>query len=244
MNFKEWLRTAKKKNGELLSDASADHYYTGLQTVSKEMLRLGVIDKRLENMNLYELDIANIKILDNPAFLRKDNTGNKMYSNALKRYRCYVYLYSDKNVQEQIEELKINEDDNLNDSEKKNVIKARKGQGEYGDKLFKKYNEGCVITNITTQQVLIACHIKPWSVSNNEERTDINNGLLLSATYQRLFESGLISFDKNGKIKLSNLIDLDNARKLNLSSKNTYDIKYSPEMGKYLDYHNKYIFVK
>ena len=109
--------------------------------------------------------------------------------------------------------------------------------------LIKKYDHKCIMTEISINQVLIASHIKPWSVCNNDERIDVNNGFLLSATYDRLFDSGLITFDISGKIKISSMISKDNANKLSLSYGKKYNIKYNPQMYKYIQYHNEVIFV-
>ena len=81
------------------------------------------------------------------------------------------------------------------------------------------------------------------AICNNKERIDVNNGLLLSATYDRLFDSGLITFDKNGKLKISKLISKDNAEKLDIKPGTKYDIKYCHEMDSYIEYHNNVIFV-
>ena len=77
-----------------------------------------------------------------------------------------------------------------------------------------KYHGSCVITGINHPKLLVASHIKPWVVSDNQERLQVDNGLLLSATYDRLFDSGLITFDKNGRIFLSSFIGTENEKKL------------------------------
>ena len=91
--------------------------------------------------------------------------------------------------------------------------------------------------------LLRASHIKPWAVSNNEERLSVDNGLLLSATFDRLFDSGLITFKKDGTILISNLISKENIEKLHLIEGQVYDIKYNPGMDSYLKYHNEVIYV-
>ena len=85
---------------------------------------------------------------------------------------------------------------------------------------------------------------KPWAVSSNKERLSVNNGLLLSATYDRLFDSGLITFDRQGKIFLSSLIGEENVKRLNLSKDMQFDLCVRGNMGEYLDYHNDMVFVK
>ncbi|RZJ51683.1 MAG: HNH endonuclease [Flavobacterium sp.] len=46
--------------------------------------------------------------------------------------------------------------------------------------------------------VLIASHIKPFIVSNEDERYDANNGILLSRNMDALFDLGYISFTDDG----------------------------------------------
>ena len=243
MTFEEWLNTATKRDGSPLAKRTIKHYADGFRITSKEMLELNVIDKPLENMNMYELDLAISLIMKNKTFIDKDEVGNKMYSNALKRYRCFKYLNTDLGIQEAAEEAIVKNDSTLTVTEKETIVKARRGQGSYRDKLIKKYNHSCIMTKVSISQVLVASHIKPWAICDNKERVDVNNGLLLSATYDRLFDSGLITFDKDGKLKISKLISKDNADRLEIKSGTKYDIKYCNEMKNYLDYHNNVIFV-
>ena len=56
-------------------------------------------------------------------------------------------------------------------------------------------------------QFLIASHIKPWAVSDDIERLDPNNGLLLLANIDKAFDLGYISFNDKGKIMISNFLD-------------------------------------
>ena len=64
---------------------------------------------------------------------------------------------------------------------------------------MEKYSGSCIITGLDHPKLLVASHIKPWAVSTNAERLSVDNGLLLSATYDRLFDCGLITFKKTGK---------------------------------------------
>ena len=243
MTFEEWLNTATKSNGKLLSKTTVQRYTNGFSVVSKDMLEQKVITKPLEDMDLYELDLAISLIVKEQTFLIKDETGNKMYSNSLKRYRCFKYLNTDLGKYEEEEEKNIRNDNTLTVTEKETIIKSRRGQGTYRKKLIDKYNSTCIITQVNIPQVLVASHIKPWAICNNDERIDVNNGLLLSATYDRLFDSGLITFDNSGKMKISTLISKENAKKLEIKTGKKCDIKYCREMETYLNYHNSNIFV-
>ena len=242
MDFLNWLRSCTKRNGEFLSERTINKYHNGVITVSNDMIKERVIDKNLKDMDLIELDIAIALINKNNYFLNKDSIGHKMYSNSLKRYRCYKYFSSELGVQEIEEEVKIKKDKNLSLTEKETLIKARIGQGVFRKKILQKY-KCCIITKIDINQCLIASHIKPWAVCDNDEKLNENNGLLLSATYDKLFDSGLISFNKNGRILISSLISYENIRKLNLEKKK-YDIGFTEGMKVFLAYHNNFIFIK
>ena len=59
------------------------------------------------------------------------------------------------------------------------------------------------MTGVNSEELLIASHIVPWRDSNEFERLDVNNGILLSPTYDALFDKHLISFKDDGQIVLS-----------------------------------------
>ncbi len=82
-------------------------------------------------------------------------------------------------------------DKEIADEEKTELYKSRKGQGKFRQKLLPESSE-CIITRVNDERVLIASHIKPWSVSDNRERLDHYNGLALTPTYDRLFDQGII----------------------------------------------------
>ena len=71
-----------------------------------------------------------------------------------------------------------------------------------------------------------------WSESNDEERLDVENGILLSPLFDSLFDRHLISFQDTGEIIVSNTLNEENIKKLGLSG----DIKISVTEGmkKYL----------
>ena len=244
MDFSDFLKTCTKKDGTFLSERSIEHYDSGLKVVSKDMMNEGVITKPLQDMELFELDLAIELILRNKFFQDKDKIGKRMYRNALKHFRLFVFTMNGSQKSEEKEVNRIEQDVTLSRTEKEAIVKARIGQGLYRDKLLRKYRDGCIITHINIPEVLIASHIKPWSVSNNFERTSGENGFILSATYDRLFDRGLISFENNGKIMLSNIITTDNAKRLELENGRIYDIKFNPGMKDFLAYHRDVIFIK
>ena len=90
-------------------------------------------------------------------------------------------------------------DTDIEETEKEQVIKARKGQGKFR-KNVEKVETKCRVTSVVEKNMLIASHIKPWRKSNNVERLDGNNGLLLSPHIDKLFDQGWISFSDLGDL--------------------------------------------
>ena len=121
------------------------------------------------------------------------------------------------------------------------LIKARQGQGSFRKKLLNLYLS-CPLTGLDIESLLIASHIKPWSKCNNEERLDPSNGLMLAPHIDALFDSGLITFDSDGTIKISPKIDPENQERLGISP--DMQLKIEPESEKYFEYHRNHVFQK
>lgn len=97
-------------------------------------------------------------------------------------------------------------------TEREGLTTSRVGQGWYRTRLLYKWDYKCAVTNFDFSNVLIASHIVPWRNSSDQERLDIENGIILSPNLDAFFDKHLISFDDNRKIIFSNLIserDLD-----------------------------------
>jgi 5-methylcytosine-specific restriction protein A len=94
-----------------------------------------------------------------------------------------------------------------NTTERSGFITSRVGQGAYRKRIIHRWQYRCAVTGFDKLDVLVASHIVPWSQSNNDERLDVHNGILLSPTYDALFDRHLITFNNNGKIVLSNHIE-------------------------------------
>ena len=236
--FSQWL-----KNTSGLSDSSVYKYAHAVGTISKEMLNRNVISKPLGEMELFEIDLAIALIFKNEYFIVKNTTGNNMYSNALKWYRNYIQSNIFEMAEAQREEEKISNDATIERTERDAIVKSRIGQGRFRDRVLSKYGT-CIITGLDISRLLVASHIKPWAVSTNEERISENNGLLLSATYDRLFDSGLISFVGDGKMIISRFVTEKNREKLKIASGDRYNLLYNPQMKEFLEYHNDVVFIK
>lgn len=92
-------------------------------------------------------------------------------------------------------------------TERIQVILARVGHGKYRDKMFSYWNGQCAVTNCTIKDLLRASHAKPWvDCDGAKEKLNPYNGFLLCANLDALFDRGLITFDRDGKIKISKFI--------------------------------------
>jgi predicted restriction endonuclease len=126
-------------------------------------------------------------------------------------------------------------------TERSGLVTSRVGQGAYRKRIIHRWEYKCAVTNFNKLDILIASHIVPWSKASDHERLDVNNGLLLSPTYDALFDKHLITFDNNGKIQLSEKIEFSAYQKIGVTGKeqitdlSMYNIQY-------LDRHNQ-IFI-
>ncbi|RYD63387.1 MAG: HNH endonuclease [Verrucomicrobiaceae bacterium] len=78
------------------------------------------------------------------------------------------------------------------------LVDARLGQGKFRDDLMTAYGETCPVTSLAIRPLLRASHIKPWTSSNNDERLDPENGILLAAGVDAAFDKGFFSFNDQG----------------------------------------------
>ena len=119
---------------------------------------------------------------------------------------------------------------------------SRLGQGVFRKAVSKVWQGRCVITGASAPRLVQATHIKPWQDSNNEERLDPYNGLLMSALYTTAFNAGLISFDGEGSLLLSSSVDDWQWDQLGIRRK-SWIAGLKPEHEPYLEYHRDKVFV-
>lgn len=139
-------------------------------------------------------------------------------------------------------QMKMIADLDITNTEKEMIIKSRIGQGIFRDRVIQKY-ERCIITGIDDSRLLLASHIRPWRSASNYERLSSENGLLLSPLYDKLFDIGLITFDDNMKVLISNKLSSENVSKINIDINKIYVSNPSNEMIVNMRYHRQNIFV-
>jgi putative restriction endonuclease len=137
--------------------------------------------------------------------------------------------------------------DNINiepigETEKLELKKSRIGQGRFRDDLIEVFKGICPATHVDRPDLLRASHIKPWKDCSNVERLDQNNGILLAANADALFDKGYISFDDEGKICVSDLLGVKGIAAFGISDELQIDLLTDERRG-FLNYHREEVFL-
>lgn len=101
----------------------------------------------------------------------------------------------------------------------------------------------CMLEGLS-HPVLIASHIKPYSHCKNDEHAqfDVNNGLLLSKNTDSLFDLGYMTFDNQGIIIPSRVLNSDMVAYL--AQFRLHPDFINPKRMEYMDYHRNVVFEK
>lgn len=121
------------------------------------------------------------------------------------------------------------------------LVNARLGQGRFRSQLMDAWDQACAATGCAIGALLRASHIKPWRDSTDEERLDPENGLLLTANLDALFDRGMITFEDDGLLVLTPAIGEDVAAELRLPERLRKPL--SEKQRAYLADHRERIFL-
>ena len=124
-----------------------------------------------------------------------------------------------------------------NETERKGLVTSRVGQGYYRQKIIERWEGKCPVSGLSIIPILIASHIVPWSQSNDEEKLDVNNGILLSPNVDALFDKHLISFENDGLILISDKVSREDRDALGVSE--SMRISVSEGMIPFLEKHRQ-----
>ena len=169
-------------DGNLQRKTSHD-YISRLRFLSKtynldSAITMSYIDEILENESrlLTERDFYN----------SKHAIGD--FQAGLKKFLSFIQSnYQERKEENLLSEIrKIESSGDLTITEKRQLLKARVGQGDFRKHLI-EYWQCCSVTGCSRLDCLMASHIKPWRKSNNQERLDVFNGLLLTPNLDKLF---------------------------------------------------------
>ncbi len=138
----------------------------------------------------------------------------------------------------------VEEDETISETNKLTLIYSRIGQGKFKDNV-KRIESVCRITKVDKIEHLRASHLKPWRDSDNEERLNGENGLLLTPTIDHLFDRGFISFENNGDLLVSPVSHKQSLEKMGVPVETKLNVGGFTEGQKgFLDFHREDIFLQ
>lgn len=202
-----------------LSDAG--QWHTNLLSISDYFALVRVMDSALQVQE----------------FVDYNKRGKGMYVAALKMYRAYLDELTDATAQRDVEV--IEQDTSLEPTAKASLVQARRGQGKFRRRLIDRW-QCCAVTGYDNISLLLASHIKPWSSSNNWERLDSYNGLLLIPNLDKAFDLNYVSFSEKGKILISE--QLGEYRTLGIRDDMT--VLLNEKHQEYMAYHREVFYQK
>lgn len=122
----------------------------------------------------------------------------------------------DKTIEQKFADILIGTE-NLKGETKIREVRTRVNQNFFRKIVLANYSGKCAITGIDIPDLLFASHIIPWS-QNESERLNPENGICLSALYDKAFDKGYIGINNEFEIIVSPA--------LNKKSKEGYYQKY------------------
>ena len=164
------------------------------------------------------------KELDDTRKLRSDTWTHFFHNYGMNKITREVFLYllnlginENIRIDNKTNSLKIlvHKKVSEHDYEVSNSETTVKTRGKY-QRIFREqiilpaYESTCAITGIQTKSLLKAAHILRWA-DNEKERLNPQNGICLSALVDGCFEKGIITIDKNYRVKVSPKVRLDHA---------------------------------
>lgn len=81
-------------------------------------------------------------------------------------------------------------------------VKTRVNQNVFRQMVVANYSGKCAITGIDIPELLFASHIIPWA-KNEKERLNPENGICLSALYDKAYDKGFIAINERFEVLIS-----------------------------------------
>ena len=120
-------------------------------------------------------------------------------------------------------------DKDFEGKEREAVIKQRVNQNVFRSMVLSNYEERCAISGINITELLVASHIVPWAESTSQQKLNPENGICLSALYDKAFDRGLITISPDDyTVSLSSAL-------LEYESQDYFEKFFSCIRGKELD---------
>lgn len=209
-----------------------------LDLIQKGAMGFGVVctpkDPEAESWNIKSFDEKTLLKLGS---LTKENGQTYSYIDARVPVEELAYPETIKDV------LTIS-NESIENTTTINLVNARVGQGRFRDEVLQLWDNRCSVTHSETLDVIRASHIKPWRVSDHNERLDAYNGLPLVASLDALFDAGLISFEASGTLIVSSKLDESEREIFGVNSSRSLTKTPPQQTTRYLEYHRNCVFKK
>jgi putative restriction endonuclease len=136
-------------------------------------------------------------------------------------------------------EVAIVTDPVIRETERTALVQARRGQGQFRENV-RSIERACRVTKVERMEHLIASHVQPWRDSDNDQRLDGENGLLLTPTVDHLFDKGFISFEDSGQLIVSPVADLRSLQRMGVDPEGRVHVgSFSQGQRRYLEFHRE-----
>lgn len=145
---------------------------------------------------------------------------------------------------EHLIETRIEMDDAVRETEKAALIRARRGQGLFKERVA-AIESHCRITGVDNPVHLVASHCKPWRDSTNEERLNGENGLLLTPSIDHLFDRGFIGFEDSGTLIISPVAHRPSLERMGIETRRIVNVGgFTEGQRKFLDFHRNSVLLR
>lgn len=153
-------------------------------------------------------------------------------------------IFDDLDFWEKRIEDAISQDTSVRETERVSIVKARVGQGLFRERVA-SIEHRCRVTGVENPAHLVASHCKPWRDSNNEERLNGENGLLLTPSIDHLFDRGFIGFEGNGRLIISPVAHRPSLEKMGIKTSETVNVgNFSSGQKNFLEFHRQAVYLE
>ncbi len=172
------------------------------------------------------------QLLDEPPLLAREPAGE------LERARNPIQERWERRLVRDIEQMTA-----LPATEREQLIDARVGQGRFRGLVYER-ERACRVTRVDRPEHLIASHIRPWRHSDNDQRLDPENGLMLTPDVDHLFDRGFLTFTDRGRVVYSRAVDTTSLLRMGLEPDLMMDVGgFTSGQKEHLAFHRDEIFL-
>ncbi len=124
-----------------------------------------------------------------------------------------VLPYESERLRAKLEGTTVEKLNHLNEDElprqgrtREQIVKVRVNQSFFRSAVLAAYDNTCCITGIRKSELLIAGHIRPWGL-DEENRLNPRNGIAINALHDKAFDAGLITITPEYIIQVSSELE-------------------------------------